>query len=237
MSLLKKEIISLFSSLGFYLIGFIFSIGCALFLFFFSGEFNVFELNQANLYPFFQITPYFLIILIPALSMRSFAEEKEKGTFDWLKTMPISMNQIIIAKFIAILVGFIFIISLSLSFYFIINYFSLDGIDIGLIFSSYLGLFLLGTLLSAIGVFCSAINTNQITTYICSVLLGSFFFLFFSGLADYNLVGNFDFITKNLSSQFHYERFTQGIFHISSFIYFSCLSFLFLFLIKLKFKR
>lgn len=234
MNLFIKELLSLYKSVGFYLLGFIFLVGSALFLFFFSGNFNIFELNQANLYPFFQIAPYFLIILLPAMTMKSFAEEQEKETLDWLKTMPVDMSKIVAAKFLSIFSGLFTFIFLSLTFFFIVQHFSLNGIDSGLLFSSYLGLIFLGIFIISVGIFSSAISSNQILAYILAVLINAFFYFFISGLADYNLIGSLDYLTQSLSVKFHYERFTQGIFYLSSCSYFIGFSFLFIFLAHQK---
>lgn len=234
MNLFIKEFLSIYKSIGFYLLGFIFLVGSALFLFFFGGSFNIFELNQANLFPFFQIAPYFLIILLPAITMKSFAEEKEKGTLNWLKTMPISPAKVIIAKVLSIFFGFLFLNFLSLIFFFIIQHFSLNGVDKGLLLSSYLGLIFLSIFFISIGVFCSIISSNQILAYISAVLINGFFYFFISGLADYNLIGNLDYLTQSLSAKYHYERSIQGLFYLNSFAYWVGFSLLFLFLAHQK---
>ena len=114
-------------------------------------------------------------------------------------------------------------------FVYTILHFSMDGqADLGAIFSGYLGLFLLGSLFAAIGIFISSITNNQVIAYVLTIFICFIIYYGFQGLASYNLLGNLDYYMQQIGAEFHYNSFLKGIIDSRDLLYFLCLSGLFL---------
>lgn len=228
-TILKKEIRSFFGTPGAYITAGIFVLICALFLWFFDNEYNVFNLGNASLSSFFFIAPWALLLLIPALTMRLFAEEKQLGTLDWLFTQPVRMGNVILGKYLAVLLLLLYMLLTTLMFVFTVKHFSMNGqIDSGTVFSGYVGLFLLGALFAAIGICVSAFTQNQVVAYVATVFICFLMFYGFQGLASYNLLGGLDYYMQQIGAEFHYNSFLKGIIDSRDLIYFICVSGLYL---------
>jgi ABC-2 type transport system permease protein len=171
----KRELFSfLNSSVAYITIG-IFLLACAMLLWFFP-ETSILDYGYAELNGFFSLTPFLFMFLIPAITMRSFAEERREGTYVILATKPITDTQIISAKFLACVVLMLFALLPTLIYCYSIHQLGLPkgNIDSGAVIGSYLGLFLLGISFTAIGIFASSI-TKKSGYCICSCR----FFMFF----------------------------------------------------------
>lgn len=166
----KKEINLFFSSIIGYLTMLVFFIVLGLNLFIFQG--NIFEGGYATLESFFTLAPWILIFLIPAITMRSFADEKQAGTLEFLMTKPITDTQIILGKYFAALSLWSITFILTFTYFFCIKLLSLENapLDTGVTLGSYIGLFFLGCVFIAIGIFSSSISKSQIVA-----LVGHFF--------------------------------------------------------------
>lgn len=184
---------------------------------------NIFEGLYASLDPFFATAPWVLIFLIPAITMRTFADEFKSGTFELLATKPISDLNIILGKYFAAL--FLWLITwLPTILYFIcINNLGLEGakMDVGASIGSYIGLFLLGAIFVSIGVFASALSTNQITAFLLGVLMCYLLYDAFFQLSQLPfLSSNIDYFIQSIGIGDHYESISRGIIDTRDLIYF-----------------
>lgn len=237
-ALIRKEINTFFSSAVGYLVIAIFLILNGLFLWVFKGQFNILDSGFADLSPFFQIAPWILLFLIPAVTMRSFAEEKKQGTLEVLISKPIKNWQLVLGKYLGSLS--LILIALIPSLLYIITIYQLGNpignLDIGSTIGSYIALLLLAASYTAIGIFSSSITNNQIVAFLIALFLCFIFYFGFDGLANYNLLGATNTIIKQLGMQLHYERMSQGILDTRDIFYFlsSILLFVILTIIVLK---
>lgn len=196
---------------------------------FFIG--NFFERGQADLQPFFNYHPWLYLLLVPAIAMRLWAEERKSGTIELLMTLPISTSEAIIGKFLA---AWIFIgIALALTFPMWITVNILGKPDNGVILASYIGSFLMAGAFLAIGSCVSALTKNQVIAFIVAATIC--FLMVMSGL---ELVLGFfrswapSFIVDAIASMSflnHFELISRGVITLPSlFFYFSIIA-LFLF--------
>ncbi|WP_312923430.1 ABC transporter permease subunit [Empedobacter brevis] len=221
-TIFKKEFSNFYLGFTAYLAAATFVIVSVLFLWFFDNEFNVFNTGNASLSSFFFIGPWIFLFMIPALTMKSIAEEQANGTLLWLFTLPIKNNQIIWGKYLAVVSIVIF--CLLSTFLFTITLQELlipeQELDYGTIFSGYLGLFFLGSLFAAIGLFTSSITKNQVMAYVLAVFFCFIIFYGFESLASYNLLGSLDFYVQKIGSFTHYNQFLKGIIDSRDLLYF-----------------
>lgn len=229
-AILNKEIRSFFSAPTGYLVVGIFLTLCSLFLFIFSGSYNILDNGFADLKPFFDLAPWIFIFLIPAITMKSFAEEFKQGTIELLLSKPISIWNLILGKYFgSLLVSFI---ALLPSLFYVFTIYSLGepvgNLDIGATLGSYLGLILLAASYTAIGIFSSALSGNQITAFIISVFLCFFLFFAFEGMADFKLFGESTYGIEYLGISYHYKSMSRGVIDTRDLIYFFSLIILFL---------
>lgn len=190
--------------------------------------------GYADLSPFFSLAPLVFIFLIPAISMRSFAEEKRIGTIELLFTKPLTDLQIILAKYLAGLLLVIFSLLPTLIYYTSMKALGnpAGNIDSGAFWGSYVGLFFLGAGFVSIGVFSSAITQNQIVAFIVAVFLCFFFFMGFDMIGSYDLFGGFDTVILNLGIYEHYQSMGRGVLDTRDILYFLGLVAFFIMLTK-----
>lgn len=226
----KKELAGYFSSYMAYVSAAAFSLICTLFLWFFDNDFNIFNSGNASLSSFFFIAPWILLFMIPALTMRTLAEEESTGTLQWLFTQPIRISGIVFGKFLPVLVVILFALLTTFGFIKTLENFVSEGqqLDYGVFFSGYLGLFLLGCSFAAIGLFASSFAKNQVAAYILSVFLCFVLFYAFESLASYNLLGSSDYFLQKLGMQVHYQQLLKGIVDTRDLVYFVVIIALFL---------
>ena len=160
--------------------------------------------------------------MIPALTMKLIAEEQANGTLLWLFTLPIKNNQIIWGKYLAVVSVVIFCLLSTFLFTITLQEFLMpeQELDYGTIFSGYLGLFFLGCLFTAIGLFTSSITKNQVMAYVLAVFFCFIIFYGFESLASYNLLGSMDFYVQKIGSFTHYNQFLKGIIDTRDLLYF-----------------
>lgn len=234
-ALYLKEIRSFLSSIIGYIFIAIFLVLNSLFLWVFSNETNILDGGTADLFPFFTISPVIFIILIPAITMRSFSEEKRTGTIELLFTKPISDITIILSKYLAglTLVG----ISLlpTLIYYYTVHKLGepVGIIDDGATITSYIGLFMVGACLVAVGIFASSITSSQIVAFILSMFLSWFLFLGLDLLAVYSQFGGLDLVFRNIGIMEHYESIQRGVIDTRDMLYFVSFAAVFLICTKL----
>ena len=227
-SIVLREIKSFFGSPIGYLVIALFLIGNGLFLWVFEGDYNVLNTGFADLTPFFTLAPWILIFLIPAVTMRSFSDEKKQGTIELLLTKPISLWEIVNGKFLgAFLLIVMAIIPTFIYVEVVWNLGSPEGnLDLGSTLGSYFGLLFLISAYSAIGIFTSSISENQIVSFIIAVFLCFFFYFGFQALAS--IIPSFSNFISYFGMQDHYKSMSRGVLDTRDVIYFISIAVLFL---------
>jgi len=235
-AILNKEIRSFFSSLIGYLVVGIFLSICSLFLFVFDGPYNILDNGFADLKPFFDLAPWIFIFLIPAITMKSFAEENKLGTMELLLTKPIGTWNLVLGKFTGAL--FVSLIALLPSLIYLFTIYSLGdpvgNLDVGATLGSYVGLLFLAASYTAIGIFASSLTNNQITAFIVSIFLCFFLFFAFEGVNDFKLFENSTYGIEYLGMSYHYKSMSRGVLDTRDLIYFISLITLFISLTYFK---
>ena len=227
-SIILREIKSFFGSPIGYLVIAIFLIINGLFLWVFEGEYNILNTGFADLTPFFTLAPWILIFLIPAVTMRSFSDEKKQGTLELLLTKPLSIWQIVSGKFLGALLLIIMAIIPTFIYVWVIYGLGLPegNIDMGSTIGSYFGLLFLISGYSAIGIFTSTLSENQIVAFIVAVFLCFFLYFGFEGLAT--VLPSFSTVISALGMQDHYKSMSRGVIDTRDIIYFISISVAFL---------
>lgn len=220
-----RELGSYFSSMIAYItVGLLLAVlGLMLWVF---PDFSILLSPFASVDTLFAVAPMIFIFLIPAFTMRSFAEEKQTATLEVLLTRPITSFQIVAGKYLATLTWLA--IALFPTVIYVISVYNLGSpkgnIDLGQIAASYLGLFLLGAVFCAIGIFASSQTSNQIVAFVgavffCFVLYYGFYFI--SKLAS--IQGSLDSLIESLGIDYHYHSISRGIVDTRDLAYFICL--------------
>ena len=230
LAILNKEIQSFFSSLTGYLVIGLFLLGCGLFLFIFSGGYNILDSGFADLKPFFNLAPWIFIFLIPAISMRTFADEKRMGTMEILLTKPIKLWELILGKYLGVLLLVVLAIIPTLLYVWTIGALGRPewSFDLGATVGSYLGLLFLGGCYAAIGIFASSLNSNQIVSFLLAVFLCFTAYFAFEALSQSNIFGTSGYILESFGISLHYQSISRGVIDSRDLIYFFSLIFLFL---------
>ena len=230
LALLYKEIGSFLSSLLGYLIITVFLLAIGLYMWVFPGASNVLEAGYANIDTLFTMAPWVFMFLIPAITMRAFAEEKRTGTIEQLLTRPLTDLQIILAKFLA---GFfLLIIALlpTLIYYLSVSYLGNppDNVDTGGMWGSYIGLLFLGGGFVAIGIFASSLSENQIVSFIVGIFLCFFVYVGFESISALPVFSLIDNVIQDLGINEHYISLSKGVIDSRDVIYFLSLITVFL---------
>ncbi|PIB31648.1 gliding motility-associated ABC transporter permease subunit GldF [Gaetbulibacter sp. 5U11] len=235
LAILKKEINSFFASPIGYLVIAIFLLLNGLFLWVFKGEFNILDNGFADLSTFFLLAPWILIFLIPAVTMRSFSDEKKQGTLELLLTKPISTLQLVLGKYFGALLLIIIALLPTLLYVYTVYQLGnpLGNLDFGSTLGSYFGLLFLVAAYTAIGVFASTISDNQIVAFIVAVFLCLFFYIGFEGIADV-ISSN---TVEQLGMNAHYKSMSRGVLDTRDLIYFLSVTILFIALTKFNIKK
>lgn len=230
----KKEISSFFGSLTGYIVISIFLIANSLFLWVFPGEYNVLDSGYADLDTLFFMAPWIFLFLVPAVTMRLFADEKRTGTIELLYTRPISELQIVLTKFSAGVVLVIFSLIPVLLFFITVGLLGnpVWNIDSGAFWGSFIGLFFLATVYVAIGVFASSITDNQIIAFLIAMIVSFFFYMGFEAISNLELWGNFSNTINKFGINTHYKSMSRGVLDTRDIIYFIAVSAIFLFMTK-----
>lgn len=234
-ALIKKEINGFFNSLIGYIVIIIFLLTISLFLWIFpDSDFNIINAGYASLDSLFIIVPWVYLFLIPAITMRTIAEEKKSGTLELLLTKPMTEMKIVTAKFIAC--SLIVLLSLlpTLIYYFTVIYLgsATGSIDHGATWGSYIGLLLLGCVFVSIGIFASAITDNQVVAFIIGLFLCLFCFIGFEKISLIGLPALVASVTNYIGINAHYISLSRGVIDTRDIVYF--ISAIFLFLVMSK---
>ena len=228
--LCKKELRQFFSNLTGYIAILLFLLLNGLFLFVFP-ESNLFDYGYATLDKFFELAPWVLLLLIPAITMRSFADEFRGGTYEILQTLPLNKMQLIAGKYFAALIVAVIAILPTFLYAFTIGQISNGGIDSGGIMGSYIGLFFLAAVFTAIGVYCSSLTSNPVVSFLlsafaCYIIYSAFAAI--SGLPAFQ--SGAGYFIELLGIDSHYKSISRGVIDSRDLIYFLSVIFFFLFL-------
>lgn len=233
-TLLKKEINSFLNSLIGYVVIIVFLLMLGMFMWILPMESNVLENGYSSIDGLFTIAPWVFLFLIPAITMRSFADEKKSGTIELLLTRPLTDLQIILAKYFAGFVLVVFSLLPTLIYYYSVHVLGSPkgNIDTGAMWGSYIGLLFLGGAFVAIGIFSSAITDNQIVSFILATFLCFFCYTGFEQISALDLFGNVDNIIISLGINFHYNSMSRGVIDTRDMLYFISLIALFVLLTR-----
>lgn len=212
-ALIFKEISCFFSSITGYLVIVVFLLINSLVMWVFPGNMNVLEGGYATLDSLFTLAPWVFLFLVPAVTMRMFAEEKKSGTMEMLLTRPITDLQIIMSKYIAGLV-LVFFAIIPTFIYFISIYLlgnPIGNIDVGATWGSFIGLFFLASIYVAAGIFASSISDNQIIAFIIAMLLSFILYMGFDFLASVYTSGAIQQFISSMGIDYHYRSMSRGV--------------------------
>ena len=227
-SVCKKELRQFFSSLTGYIAIIVFLLGNGVMLFVFEN--NILDFGYATLDRFFLLAPWILLLLIPSITMRSFAEEFKTGTFEILQTRPLSRGQIVLGKYFGSLIVVIIALLPTIIYYFSVQQLSSgEGIDTGATIGSYIGLVFLASVFTAIGICSSSFTSNAVIAFIISLAACALFYYGFSAISLMPaLSGGADYYLEMIGIDFHYRSISRGVVDTRDMIYFISVIFLFL---------
>ncbi|HHP7242109.1 MAG TPA: gliding motility-associated ABC transporter permease subunit GldF [Cyclobacteriaceae bacterium] len=228
-SVFIKELTSFFNALTAFLIISLFLIAIGLLMWVFPST-SVLDYGFATMDTLFALSPYVLMFIVPAITMRSIAEEKKAGTLELLLTKPITSWGVILGKYLAIAVVLLFTLFPTIIYYISIHQLGnpIGNIDTPGVIGSYVGLLLLALAYSSIGLFSSSLTDNQIISFIIAVFISFIFFLGFDSLAEVNVWGTTSFYLEQLGFVVHYDSLSKGLLDLRDVVYFLSVIFVFL---------
>jgi len=235
-TLFKKEINGFLNSLIGYIVMIVFLLLTGLFLWVFPLEFNILDFGFATLDGLFILAPFVFLFLIPAITMRSFADEKKSGTLELLMTQPLTDLQVILAKYLAGIALVIISLLPTLVYYISVYLLGLPpgNLDSGSIWGSYLGLLFLGASFVAIGIFASSLTDNQIVSFILAVFISFILYMGFEFVYNFIVSGKVGLIIESLGLNAHYSSMSRGVIDTRDLVYFIGVSALFILLTKIS---
>ena len=232
-SVLNKEINQFFGNLTGILAIVLFLLINGVFLFILQDS-SILDFGYANLDKFFDLSPWVLMFLVPAITMRLFSDEFKVGTFEILRTKPLTDFNIILGKYFSTLLIIFFVLIPTLVYVVTIKFLSTNGsIDTGGLIGSYIGLFLLSAVFCSIGLYCSSMTSNAVVAFLISAFSCLLLYFGFSALSKLSFfAGTFDFYIEMLGIDFHYRSMSRGILDTRDLIYFFSIITLALFITK-----
>jgi len=227
-SVCKKELRQFFSSLTGYIAIIVFLLVNGLMLFVFEN--NILDFGYATLDRFFELAPWVLLLLIPAITMRSLSDEFKTGTFELLQTRPLTRWQIVTGKYLGSLVVVLIALLPTIVYFFSIQQLSSDeGIDTGATIGSYIGLFFLAAVFTAIGICSSSFTTNSVVAFIISLIGCALLYYGFDAISKLPALSSGpDYYVAMAGIDFHYRSISRGVIDTRDIIYFLSVVFLFL---------
>lgn len=233
----RKELNGLLNSLIAYIAIGVFLLLTWLFVWFYQDS-NVLDYGFADMNTFFSITPYIFLLLIPAITMRSFSDEFKTGTIEILFTKPVNDWSIILGKYWATFMIVVLAILPTFIYYFSIKILGnpQGNIDSAAVFGSYLGLLLLGACFCAVCLWASSLTDNQVVAFIIGTTLCYFLY---DGITQLSNIfnGTLQYYIQSISLSHHYNALGRGLIDSRNVLYLISVIFLMLFFIKLKFER
>jgi len=218
--LVLKEVRGFLGSLIGQVVVVVFLLLTGLFLWVFPN--NILDTGYADLAPLFFIAPWVFLFLVPAVTMRSFSEERRTGTIELLLTKPLTEMQLVLAKYIAAVILILFALLPTLVYWYSLSELAMPkgNLDTGGIIGSYIGLLLLACCFGAIGVFASAITENQVVAFMIAVFLCFFLYLGFDLIASFDAFGVLEGPIKAIGIQDHYASLSRGVVDLRDVLYF-----------------
>lgn len=219
-TILFKEINEFLNSLIAYVVIVIFLIGIGLLMWVFP-ETNVLDYGYSSMDTLFTMAPYVFMFLIPAITMKSFAEEKRNGTIELLYTMPFTDMDIVVGKFLAGFALVLFSLLPTLIYYFSLSYLASPSgnIDTAGVSGSYIGLILLGGVFASFGILSSSLSRNQIVSFILAAFLCFIFYTGFDSIASINIWSEASIWIRQIGILAHYETLSKGLVDLSDVVY------------------
>lgn len=239
LAIFKKEIHQFFSSITGYVAIILFLLANGLLLFVFPDT-SLLDYGYANLDPLFELAPMIYLLLIPAITMRSFADEFKSGTMELLSTKPLSWSQIVGGKFAAGLVVVLISLVPTVVYYIAVRQLSADpaNLDNGGMTGSYIGLFLLGAVFTAVGVWSSSLTANSVVAFLIAIFTCFIFYNGFDALSKVpTFSGSADYYLRMAGIKFHYTSISRGVIDSRDIIYFLSVIGLMLYLTRLSLQR
>ena len=237
-SISKKELSYFFSGVTGYLTIVLFLIISGLFLFVLENS-NLFNGGYATLSAFFELAPWIMIFLVPAVAMRSVSDEYRSGTFELLRTRPLTPWQITLGKYFSILLVLVLALIPTFLYVITIKFLSTTGtIDSGGILGSYIGLFFLVAAFAAISICCSSFTKNSVVAFLTGAFACLILYFGFNAISLLPVFkGNADYYIEMLGIDFHYKSISRGVVDTRDMIYFLSIIFLFLFITQKNMSR
>jgi ABC-2 type transport system permease protein len=229
LTIFNKEIGSFFSSLAAYITIGVFLLATGLFLWVFP-ESSILDYGYSTLESLFNICPYIFMFLIPAITMRSLAEERKEGTFELLATRPLTDWQIILGKYFASLAIVVVALIPTLIYYLTVYQLGVEkgNVDTGAVIGSYIGLILLAGSFTSVGIFASSVSKNQIIAFMIAVFLCFIAFSGFDSISQLiSLHGISGYVTA-IGINEHYQAISRGVLDTRDLIYFISFAAIFL---------
>lgn len=239
LAVFKKEINQFFSSITGYLSIMLFLVANGLFLLVFPDT-NLFQDGYASLDEMFRMAPWILLLLLPAATMRLFAEEWRTGTMESLLTRPLTEWRIIWGKYLSGIFFLLFALVPTLTYVFLVQALAAQPAltDLGALAGSYVGLFLLGSVFTAVGLWASSVSSQSMVAFLVSVFSCFILYTGFDALSRIPaLTGGLDYYLQLTGIQYHYQSISRGVITLRDLVYFFCMDGLFLYLTKLSLDR
>ncbi len=219
-ALIGKEIRGFLGSLIGQIVVVVFLLVTGLFLWVFPN--NILDTGYADLGALFYIAPWVFLFLVPAVTMRSFSEERRTGTIELLLTKPITEMRLVLAKYLAAVVLVLLALVPTLVYWWSIGTLAVPAwnIDSGGIWGSYIGLFFLASCFTAIGIFASSLTDSQIVAFLIAVFLCFIIFIGFDQLATFDAFGALQGPIQAIGIQQHYDSMSRGVIDLRDVLYF-----------------
>jgi len=235
-AIFRKEVNGFFSSLTGYVASSFFLVVTGLIIWVFPGSMNVFDSGYSTLETLFIIAPWVFLFLVPAITMKTFAEEKRSGTIELILTRPISDLRLVLGKYLASVLLVLLILLPSLIFFISVYLLGspVGNIDIGGTWGSFIGLFFLASAYAAIGIFASSLTDNQIVSFILAMVMALFIFSGFDSLASLGLFSETKYFLVQLGIYEHYSSMSRGVIDTRDVVYFVCLSSIFIIATRIR---
>jgi ABC-2 type transport system permease protein len=236
LAIFRKEVSSFFSSLSGYIAATFFLVINGLIMWVFPGSMNVLDGGYSTLETLFIIAPWVFLFLVPAITMKTFAEERKNGTIELILTRPISDLKLVLGKYFASVLLVLLILIPALIFFVSVYLLGspVGNIDTGGTWGSFIGLFFLAASYAAIGIFASSLTDNQIVSFILALIIVLFAFSGFDSIASFGLFSDFKYLLVQLGINEHYSSMSRGVIDTRDVIYFVCLSSFFILATRIR---
>lgn len=220
-TILKKEINEFLNSLIAYVVLAVFLVGTGMLLWVLP-EYSVLDYGYASMEPLFTLGAYLFMFLIPAITMRSFAEERRTGTLELLYTLPFRHYQVILGKYLASLILVLLALVPTATYYYSIYSLGnpVGNLDTPGIIGSYIGLVFLAGVFTSLGLLASALSSNQIVAFVLATFLCFFFYDGVEILSAIDVWRSWSLLLQKVGILYHYETMSKGLLDLADISYF-----------------